>query len=110
MYSIKHASLAVKNAFIYLILILMSSFLIGYSIYRVSAALIISSSRDQIKSEVQDEALKMTTHFDHVSMDIHFLDRYVDGLHTWAPDDRQFYVNRAPQRAKEGYLDVDLYK
>lgn len=36
--------------------------------------------------------------------------RYVDGLHTWAPDDRQFYVNRAPQRAKEGYLDVDLYK
>jgi two-component system, sensor histidine kinase len=72
-YSIKHPSLAVKNAFIYLILILFSSFLIGYSIYRVSAALIISSSRDQIKNEVQNVALKMTTHFDHVSMDIHFL-------------------------------------
>jgi uncharacterized peroxidase-related enzyme len=30
--------------------------------------------------------------------------RYVDGLGTWAPQDRQFYVNRAPQRAEEGYL------
>jgi len=29
--------------------------------------------------------------------------RYVDGLATWAPQDRQFYVNRAPQRATEGY-------
>jgi uncharacterized peroxidase-related enzyme len=29
--------------------------------------------------------------------------RYVDGLHTGAPLDRQFYINRAPQRALEGY-------
>jgi uncharacterized peroxidase-related enzyme len=29
--------------------------------------------------------------------------RYVDGLGTWAPQDRQFYINRAPQRAEEGY-------
>ena len=36
--------------------------------------------------------------------------RYVDGLATWAPHDRQFYVNRAPQRAEEGYIDFDLYK
>ncbi|MBE7171030.1 MAG: peroxidase-related enzyme [Williamsia sp.] len=36
--------------------------------------------------------------------------RYVDGLGTWAPQDRQFYINRAPQRAAEGYLDFDLYK
>lgn len=34
--------------------------------------------------------------------------RYVDGLKTWAPDDRQFYVNRAPKRAKEGYVNTDL--
>jgi hypothetical protein len=33
--------------------------------------------------------------------------RYVDGLGTWAPTDRQFYVNRAPQRAVEGYADYD---
>lgn len=36
--------------------------------------------------------------------------RYVDGLATWAPSDRQFYVNRAPHRAEEGYIDFDLYK
>jgi uncharacterized peroxidase-related enzyme len=35
--------------------------------------------------------------------------RYVDGLGTWAPRDIQFYVNRAPQRALEGYLS-SVYK
>jgi len=29
--------------------------------------------------------------------------RYVDGMGTTAPLDREFYVNRAPQRALEGY-------
>lgn len=29
--------------------------------------------------------------------------RYVDGLNTWAPEDRQLYINRAPMRAAEGY-------
>src|ERR1700743_3368910 len=29
--------------------------------------------------------------------------RYVDGLATWAPADRQVYINRAPQRALDGY-------
>ena len=36
--------------------------------------------------------------------------RYVDGLGTFAPQDRQLYVNRAPQRAEEGYANLDLYK
>jgi len=36
--------------------------------------------------------------------------RYVDGLGTWAPQDRQFYVDRAPVRAAEGYIDYNLYK
>jgi uncharacterized peroxidase-related enzyme len=35
--------------------------------------------------------------------------RYVDGLATWAPEDRQFYINRAPQRALEGYQS-SVYK
>jgi uncharacterized peroxidase-related enzyme len=35
--------------------------------------------------------------------------RYVDGLATWAPTDRQFYVERAPQRALEGYQS-SVYK
>ncbi len=36
--------------------------------------------------------------------------RYVDGLATWAPQDRQFYIDRAPRRAAEGYVDYDLHK
>ena len=35
--------------------------------------------------------------------------RYVDGLGTWAPQDRMFYVNRAKARAEEGYADYDPY-
>ena len=31
--------------------------------------------------------------------------RYVDGLGTWAPQDRTFYVRRAKQRAEEGYAN-----
>jgi len=36
--------------------------------------------------------------------------RYVDGLATWAPQDKQVYAQRAKMRAEEGYLDFDLYK
>src|SRR6187549_1248070 len=36
--------------------------------------------------------------------------RYVDGLNTWAPQDRQVYISRAPMRAEEGYADLDFYK
>src|SRR5665213_665211 len=36
--------------------------------------------------------------------------RYVDGLGTWAPEDRQVYVDRAPIRAAEGYSQAGLVK
>ena len=36
--------------------------------------------------------------------------RYVDGLGTPAPADREFYIGRGKQRAEEGYLHFDLYK
>src|SRR5688572_18797092 len=36
--------------------------------------------------------------------------RYVDGLGTWAPKDRQFYVDRAKTRAEEGYSNYDPYR
>ena len=36
--------------------------------------------------------------------------RYVDGLGTSAPVDRNYYINRGEQRANEGYLHFDLYK
>ena len=36
--------------------------------------------------------------------------RYVDGLNTWAPIDRQVYVDRAPMRAREGYSQEGITK
>lgn len=36
--------------------------------------------------------------------------RYVDGLNTWAPEDRQVYIDRAAMRAQEGYVNIDLKK
>jgi alkylhydroperoxidase/carboxymuconolactone decarboxylase family protein YurZ len=36
--------------------------------------------------------------------------RYVDGLATWAPEDKQVYIQRAPVRAEEGYANFDLFK
>ena len=36
--------------------------------------------------------------------------RYVDGLATWAPPERSYYINRAKQRAEEGYAHVDITK
>lgn len=35
--------------------------------------------------------------------------RYVDGLGTWAPQERSFYVNRAKARAEEGYANYNPY-
>jgi uncharacterized peroxidase-related enzyme len=36
--------------------------------------------------------------------------RYVDGLNTWAPADRQAYIDRAPMRARDGYSQAGLVK
>ncbi len=33
--------------------------------------------------------------------------RYVDGLDTWAPKDRNIYIERGPRRAEEGYVNFD---
>ncbi|HEX2395262.1 MAG TPA: carboxymuconolactone decarboxylase family protein, partial [Bacteroidales bacterium] len=33
--------------------------------------------------------------------------RYVDGLGTWAPGDRQYYITRAANRAHLGYKNYD---
>ena len=34
--------------------------------------------------------------------------RYVDGLATWAPQERKYYIDRSKQRAEEGYAQVDV--
>lgn len=33
--------------------------------------------------------------------------RYVDGLGTWAPQDREVYIQRGPMRAEQGYVNFD---
>ncbi|MEO6632306.1 MAG: carboxymuconolactone decarboxylase family protein [Mucilaginibacter sp.] len=45
--------------------------------------------------EIQDTVL--------IAASFCMFNRYVDGLGTWAPQDKQFYVERAPRRAEEGY-------
>lgn len=36
--------------------------------------------------------------------------RYVDGLNTWAPQDRQAYIDRAAMRAEEGYASSSPHR
>jgi uncharacterized peroxidase-related enzyme len=36
--------------------------------------------------------------------------RYVDGLDTWAPDDREFYRKGVKERAEAGYANYDPYR
>ena len=68
-------------------------------------------SQDMVDAALQAGATDREIH-DAVLIAAAFcmFNRYVDGLGTWAPAERQYYVNRAPRRAEEGYLDFDLYK
>jgi hypothetical protein len=69
---------------------------------------------------VKPEQIEKAKSFGATDIEIHdtvliaaafcMFNRYVDGLGTWAPQDRNFYVERGPRRAAEGYLDFDLYK
>lgn len=70
--------------------------------------------------QVTSEQIKIATEAGATDTEIHdtvliaaafcMFNRYVDGLATWAPPEKQFYIDRAPRRAAEGYLDFDLYK
>ncbi len=63
---------------------------------------------DQIENARQQGATDKEIH-DTVLIAAAFcmFNRYVDGLGTWAPQDRQFYVDRAERRAAEGYANYD---
>jgi uncharacterized peroxidase-related enzyme len=63
---------------------------------------------DQISAAKSNGASDMEIH-DTVLIAAAFcmFNRYVDGLGTWAPPDREFYVNRGKQRAEEGYANYD---
>ncbi len=70
---------------------------------QVTAALIGQAKKQEATDrEIHDTVL--------IAAAFCMFNRYVDGLGTAAPQDRQLYINRAPQRAEEGYAGLDLYK
>ena len=68
-------------------------------------------TKEQVDNAKKNGATDMEIH-DTVLIAASFsmFNRYVDGLATWAPTDREIYVKRAKMRAEEGYINFDLYK
>ena len=87
---------------------------------KLKALLSIAASVQRSGKQVRPEQIERARDLGATDREIHdtvliaaafcMYNRYVDGLATWAPQDRQFYVDRAPRRAAEGYIDYDLYK
>ena len=73
----------------------------------------VQKSGNQVKAAQIEKARKLgatdTEIHDTVLIAAAFcmFNRYVDGLGTWAPPDRTFYINRAKTRAEEGYANYD---
>lgn len=86
---------------------------------KMKALLAIAASVQKGGKTVTEEQIAAARAEDATDKEIHdtvliaasfcMFNRYVDGLATWAPQDRQFYVNRAPQRALDGYQS-SVYK
>jgi alkylhydroperoxidase/carboxymuconolactone decarboxylase family protein YurZ len=86
---------------------------------KLKALLTIAGSVQKGGKNVTSHQIEKAKSLGATDMEIHdtvliaaafcMFNRYVDGLGTWAPEDRQLYVNRGPRRAEEGYLDFDLY-
>lgn len=68
-------SLAVKNAAFYIFLILISSSLIGYFLYKISSDIVLSSSRQQLEHNIEMLDLKINSYIDHIKKDILYLSR-----------------------------------
>jgi len=87
---------------------------------KLKALLSIADSVQKGGKHVKPEQIEKAKSFGATDIEIHdtvliaaafcMFNRYVDGLGTWAPQDRNIYVERGPRRAAEGYLNFDLYK
>lgn len=87
---------------------------------KMKALLTIAASVQQGGKQVTSLQIENAKHNGATDKEIHdtvliaaafcMFNRYVDGLGTTAPADRQFYINRGKQRAEEGYINFDLYK
>jgi uncharacterized peroxidase-related enzyme len=86
---------------------------------KLKALLAIAASVQKGGKNVTSRQVEKAKSLGATDMEIHdtvliaaafcMFNRYVDGLGTWAPEDRELYVKRGPRRAEEGYLDFDLY-
>lgn len=86
---------------------------------KMKALLAIAASVQKGGKHVTSQQISRAKEFGATDIEIHdtvliaaafcMFNRYVDGLGTWAPDDRMFYVNRAKSRAEEGYANYDPY-
>ena len=83
----RFVSLAVKNAIVYILLILVSSSLIGFFLYRISSNIVISSSEQQLSHTVEILDVKINSYINNIRKDILFLSRsaflkdYINGLY-----------------------------
>ncbi len=81
---------------------------------KMKALLAIAGKVQQSGKLVQPSDITMAINEGATELEIHdtvliasafcMFNRYVDGLGTWAPEDFEFYMNRAPIRAEQGYL------
>ncbi len=86
---------------------------------KMKALLIIAGSVQKGGKYVTTEQVENAKRHGATDLEIHdtvliaaafcMFNRYVDGLGTWAPQDRMFYVNRAKARAEEGYANYNPY-
>jgi uncharacterized peroxidase-related enzyme len=87
---------------------------------KLKSLLAIAGSVQRGGKNVSPEQIAQAKFFGATDIEIHdtvliaaafcMFNRYVDGLGTWAPQDREIYVQRGPRRAEEGYINFDLYK
>ncbi|MEJ0054440.1 MAG: peroxidase-related enzyme [Bacteroidota bacterium] len=87
---------------------------------KMKALLGIAGSVQKGGKNVTEDQIKKAKSLGATDLEIHdtvliaaafcMYNRYVDGLATWAPQDRELYVKRGKQRAEEGYINFDLYK
>ncbi len=87
---------------------------------KLKALLSIAGSVQKGGKHVTPEQIEKARNVGATDLEIHdtvliaaafcMFNRYVDGLGTWAPQDRNIYIERAKWRADEGYINFDLYK
>jgi uncharacterized peroxidase-related enzyme len=80
---------------------------------KLKALLTIAASVQKGGKHVTSEQIENARNLGATDLEIHdtvliaaafcMFNRYTDGLNTWAPQDRSFYIDRAKQVAEQGY-------